>query len=152
MVTDWTKVPIPATYADLFNHYGNPMNSAFESTYIVRRPHTIAGGQQITVASHIAIADKIHLALAEIVAKGELSYLNEYDGAYVVRNIRGSSHPSLHSWGLAIDFDASKYPLGSDQRLPHDIIMAWKNQGFFYGGDFRHRHDPMHFEYTTGAI
>lgn len=151
--TEWAEVPRPNSYEELFKYYGNPFTDPnFESKYIVTRAHVIGGGQTINVRCHIAVADKVHNALADIVKGNMLALLNEYDGAFVVRNIRGSTHPSLHSWGLAIDFDASKYPLGSNNRLPHDIIVAFKNQGFFYGGDFHHRLDPMHFEYTGGSI
>jgi hypothetical protein len=70
------------------------------------------------------------------------------DWSYVNRAIRGRNVPSNHSWGLAIDIDATQYPLGSTKRLPQWIVDLFKKYGFDYGGDWRTRPDPMHFEFN----
>jgi hypothetical protein len=77
--------------------------------------------------------------------------LDEYGGAFVQRTIRGSSHPSLHSWGIAIDISPELYPLGSLSRMPDWFVAAFTGQGFFYGGDFGGRKDPQHFQFATGC-
>ena len=67
------------------------------------------------------------------------------------RPIRGSTTPSNHSWGLAIDLDAPSNPMTTNPRAPHTIgsyargIAA--HYGFRWGGDYRVRKDYMHFEY-----
>jgi len=71
------------------------------------------------------------------------------DWSYANRAIRGStSTPSNHSWGLAIDIDATQYPLGTRTRLPEWIVTLFKAHGFDYGGDWNRRPDPMHFEFA----
>lgn len=70
------------------------------------------------------------------------------DWSYVNRAIRGRNKPSNHSWGLAIDIDATQFPLGSSKRLPEWIVTMFKAHGFDYGGDWTSRPDPMHFEFA----
>ena len=69
------------------------------------------------------------------------------DWGYANRPIRGRNKPSNHSWGLAVDIDATQFPLGSSKRLPQWIVDLWGFYGFEYGGDWKGRKDPMHFEY-----
>jgi peptidoglycan hydrolase-like protein with peptidoglycan-binding domain len=67
------------------------------------------------------------------------------------RAIRGSSTPSNHSWGLAIDLDAPSNPMTSNPGAPHTIgsyasgVAA--RYGFRWGGDYVGRKDYMHFEF-----
>lgn len=70
------------------------------------------------------------------------------DWSYANRPIRGKRTPSEHSWGLAVDIDATQFPMGSKKRLPQWIVDLWKAHGFDYGGDWKGRADPMHFEFN----
>jgi D-alanyl-D-alanine carboxypeptidase/Putative peptidoglycan binding domain len=73
------------------------------------------------------------------------------------RAIRGSSRPSNHSWGLAIDLDAPSNPMTTNPRARHTIgsyaggLAA--RYGFRWGGDYTGRKDYMHFEFmgTTAS-
>ena len=77
--------------------------------------------------------------------------MKNYGGIYAARSIRGqSSHPSTHSWGIAIDLEPEKYPLGSTSRFPDTVVKIFQDAGFFYGGDFKARKDPMHFQFCKG--
>ena len=70
------------------------------------------------------------------------------DWSYDNRPIRGKRVASNHSWGLAVDIDATQFGLGSRKRLPQWIVDLWHAHGFDYGGDYRGRKDPMHFEFN----
>lgn len=70
------------------------------------------------------------------------------DWSYANRPIRGKRTPSNHSRGLAVDIDATQFPMGSKKRLPQWIVDLWKAHGFDYGGDWKGRADPMHFEFN----
>lgn len=70
------------------------------------------------------------------------------DWSYANRPIRGKRVASNHSWGLAVDIDATQFGLGSRKRLPQWIVDLWHAHGFDYGGDYRGRKDPMHFEFN----
>ena len=74
-----------------------------------------------------------------------------YGGLYANRVIRGGTTPSMHAFGIAIDLEPEKYPLGSDARFPDAVIAVFHRFGFFYGGDFEGRKDPMHFELCRGC-
>lgn len=70
------------------------------------------------------------------------------DWSYANRAIRGRNAPSNHSWGLAIDIDATQYPLGSRKRHPSWMVELFRAHGFDYGGNWTKRPDPMHYEFN----
>jgi hypothetical protein len=99
---------------------------------------------------HRLLVDNFVYAFEEIHKAGLAGQFLEFNGIYARRPIRGqASHPSCHSWGIAIDMLASRYPLGSKKRMPESIVNIWRAAGFFYGGDFLSRKDPMHFQFAT---
>jgi hypothetical protein len=108
-------------------------------------------GKPVTRARcHRLVVDNFVKAFQGIKAAGLADQFVEFNGIYAPRPIRGQeSHPSCHSWGIAIDMLASQYPLGSRKRMPDAIIQIWQEAGFFYGGDFMSRKDPMHFQFAT---
>lgn len=77
--------------------------------------------------------------------------VKNYGGIYNRRSIAGRpSFASTHSWGIAIDLEPGKYPFGSKDRFSDEIIKIFDNCGFFYGGNFKSRLDPMHFQLCRG--
>ena len=56
----------------------------------------------------------------------------------------------IHPWGIAIDLESERYPLGSKARFPDAVVAVFRDAGFFYGGDFASRKDPMHFQFCKG--
>src|SRR5258707_1801513 len=75
--------------------------------------------------------------------------VSAFGGCYNFRPIRGSRNLSNHAFGAAIDIDPEHYPLGAKTRQPDIIINAFKNQGALYGGDYKGRRDPMHYEFVS---
>lgn len=143
MDKDWAKVPVPQNYGELIANYGDPASSVFESEYIVQYPHFTSDGTLIHVRSHVAIVQRLHNVF---LFAGK--YIHTYDGCYVVRNVRGMSTRSIHSWGLAIDVNASQNALGSPGTQNEELIREFENQGFFWGGNYHNRKDPMHFQFA----
>ena len=135
--------PLPGSYDDLYREYGNPFLPGFAESHITRLlfVHT-------EIECHRAIQPLLHSIAEEIVSRGIESLIHTVDGCWNVRSIVGSSHPSLHSWGLAIDLNASEFPLGSSKRQEPTLLHLFARRGFFYGGDFYRRPDPMHWHYT----
>ena len=80
------------------------------------------------------------------------------DWAYAERPIRGGSDLSNHASGTAIDLNATKWPLGKeasvnlngDQIAKVRSIVAATGGVVRWGGDYRGRKDPMHFEINDG--
>lgn len=93
-------------------------------------------------------------------------------GSFAPRAQRGSSGlvASTHTWGIAFDLNADTnllispcdfddpkrraFPLVVNGQIWRDIPLAWvddaRAEGWFYGGAFLHRFDPMHFQFCSG--
>ena len=134
--------------------FGDASRADFEAKNIVSfdLPYPLLyDGKPVTRARcHELLVENFIQAFAAIKAAGLENECKNYGGIFAKRNIRGLSHPSTHSWGIAIDLESAKYPLGSSKRFPQGVIDAFKNAGFMYGGDFKGRKDPMHFQFATG--
>lgn len=74
--------------------------------------------------------------------------LHRFDGAYNKRLVRGSSTKwSNHAFGAAIDIDAQENGFNSAGTMPDFVVGAFERQGARWGGRYRTRKDPMHFEF-----
>lgn len=76
--------------------------------------------------------------------------------SYANRSIRGSTSPSLHSYGLAVDIFATPpdvVPPGGvwtpDDEMPPDFVRCFTDLGFRWGGTFKRRDTP-HIEWADG--
>ena len=146
---------IPNGLDEIIATFGSLDDPRFENNNIVSfdLPYTLRyEGQAVTHSRcHRAAVDNFVQALSNVQAAGLADQFVEYNGIYARRAIRGqSSHPSLHSWGVAIDMGASTHPLGGSATWPQGILDAFSAAGFFWGGNFRSRKDPMHFQLATG--
>jgi len=139
--------------------------NGFELQHIVRRalprPMIYSGTPITRLASHVKVADYLDSALREI-AEHQLDLwlrIMPYGGGFQPRLIRGGDEWSMHSFGLAHDFDPAQNPLGW---LPRDcrlgstpegtaIVEIFESWGFFWGGHFSGRKDCQHFQWATGC-
>jgi hypothetical protein len=81
--------------------------------------------------------------------------IKTWDGCYNPRFQRGStSRISIHTWGLAIDFNAAWNQLGQKKiSWSPQFIQVWRDNDWICGADFKgSRVDGMHFEWTRGLI
>lgn len=131
------NVPVPANYP--LKYDGKPVKS---------------------IRIHKLVADRLVAALQDIinhygediekVAPGACVY----DGSYNFRNSRGSSSTSVHSWGLAIDFDAAKNTMkmaAPKARLSQDIYKPFFDILEYHGFNSLGRrgdYDWMHVQAT----
>lgn len=88
---------------------------------------------------------RLQLAFEQLHAEGLLSEIKTFDGCYVIRNTRGSSLISLHSWAMAMDLNASVEKLGQTVTHWSDRFIEIMRAHVYWGGDFNNRKDPMHF-------
>lgn len=94
--------------------------------------------------------------IADLEALG-VEIKGDQSGGYAKRNIRGSNKPSEHSFGRAIDLNWNENQMGSRGGSLVEQVGADKlrelaaKHGLKWGGDFRRRPDPMHFEVDSGA-
>jgi hypothetical protein len=103
------------------------------------------------VTCHRLMIPQLRGALQDVVNAGLASSLHTYDGCYVPRFIEHNpSHAiSLHTWGIAIDLDASTNYRGIKGTMDPRVVTIFKRWGFRWGGDWSYS-DPMHFE--IGAL
>lgn len=86
-------------------------------------------------------------AFRNIISKGLSKEIKTWDGCFNIRNKRGLSSLSLHSWGIAIDINAAWNGLGKKPTMSKELVQCFKDAGFTWGGDWT-RLDGMHFELT----
>jgi hypothetical protein len=145
----------PNGLPEIIQVFGDIHDPNFEAKYIapftLPYPIRYAGVPKTTARCHHLLADNFIAVFTDIQTAGLIDKANDYSGIFATRPIRGySKFPSCHSWGIAIDLEATDNPLGSTGHMDPGVIAIFKKHGFFWGGDFIHRHDPMHFQFATG--
>ncbi|WP_328530779.1 M15 family metallopeptidase [Nocardioides sp. NBC_00368] len=84
------------------------------------------------------------------------------DWGFAPRSVRGSSTPSNHSSGTAVDVNATKHPLGIRNTMHGMRTWLLKNMSIRYfsskrpnvirwGGEYVNRADEMHLEVRPGV-
>ena len=78
--------------------------------------------------------------------------LDRHGGGFNFRKITGGSKLSLHSYGIAIDWDPANNPRKKPltKTLPDWWYDIWKKHGWSDGRHFS-TPDPMHVQFATGA-
>jgi len=74
-------------------------------------------------------------------------HIHSYDGCFVIRPSRSDQRPSVHSWALAIDVNASSNRLGTRGDMNYELVKCFTDSGFVWGGEWK-KPDPMHFQYV----
>lgn len=107
-----------------------------------------AGGVKVNVRRELA--ELVALLLNATVAMHHYRLKAHDTGGYNCRSIRNSDKPSNHSWGLAVDLNWNDNPFQKPfkSNLPVGVIPMWWNCGFYWGGWYSTKPDPMHFEYV----
>ena len=150
---------MPTTYDRLVAAYGDPhQQPAFAArnltTYSL--PTDVAkvwppfAGHPITrITVNKAVIPPLLKVFAELVATGLVRELKTYDGGYNYRPQRGSTRLSMHSFGVALDFNAATNGLGKPVTFSAAFLGVWRRNGWTCGADWKMpRTDGMHFQYT----
>ncbi len=105
-------------------------------------------GQAIRV--HPIAVEPFRRAFGLIYSEGRWNDLRDYGGGYTPRTQRGTTSKwSTHAWGLAIDVDVRRNPLGERPVIDLAIVRIFEACGFTWGGGWR-RPDGQHFQYASG--
>lgn len=91
------------------------------------------------------LVEPLTRALTLIITRGRESEIKTWDGCFNIRRKRSGSSPSLHSWGLAVDLNASWNRLGQKSTQDPRLVACFKESGFDWGGDWS-TPDAMHFQ------
>lgn len=149
--------------AELISFYGNPgdkgPNGVAAQLVKVAPPFQMYYDNRPlkSLTFHRKAAPALQAALAEIWDRyghdqGEIDRLgiSKCAGTYNPRLIRGSKTKwSNHAYGAAIDINAEENGFNAKSTIPLPVIAAFKRQGARWGGDYRGRKDPMHFEFCA---
>lgn len=88
-------------------------------------------------------------AFGLIISRGLGGQILTWDGCFNIRTKRGTWFTiSLHSWGLAIDINASWNRLGQVPTMTPELVACFTEAGFEWGGNWK-RPDGMHFQLAT---
>jgi hypothetical protein len=127
------------------------------------------GGQKLVVTT----VNNVHLHLKavadELNAKPHLrQYIVKIGGGFNWRYVAGTTRPSPHSYGIAIDINTrhshywrwdhpdtdstdAELNLRWHNTIPWEIVEIFEKHGFIWGGKWYH-YDTMHFEYRPELI
>lgn len=123
-------------------------------------PLKYAGKKVSTIRIHNLVADRLEAILKDVIAhygddiEDVAPGICVYDGSYNFRNTRGGSSQSIHSWGLAIDWDAANNQLswGKDRaRLAEAVYEPFWKIAEAHGMASLGKHDNrdwMHGQFT----
>ena len=165
------------SYYDKADKQGHiKVNPEWEKQYLVRRKVTFSNGKSYTIRMHKLVADIFVQAVLE--ASKESGYIPDKNiWSYAPRHVgRKINYPiSLHSFGMAIDFDSQENPMikcktkqldsecarGEIRKFPKFIDIMNK-YGFIWGGDYTYFDktdktrkpypDDMHFEFDIKRL
>ncbi len=104
------------------------------------------------VECHRVVVEMLSGAMSQLVEEGLSSLVDpdEFAGCWnprFIRTVTGSpAGLSRHSWGAALDINATSNGLGSSGTQDPRLIEIMSDWGFIWGGDWAVP-DPMHFEY-----
>jgi hypothetical protein len=124
-----------------------------------------AGPARFRATRRHGVACQLTTALTEIDLNNEgiAPFFDKVGGSYNWRRIAGTDRLSAHSYGIAVDVNASlggywrwtgavEGNVGAYRnRVPWELVEAMERRGFIWGGKWHH-FDGMHFEYRPDLI
>lgn len=160
-------IPVPHSYDDVLRTFGDirqyinkdgTIKPEWEAQQIVRIPlptiAPLAGEAKFVtkVSVHRLLAGQASALYGAIYNAGLWATLGPYGGGYNYRpNRNDTARPSLHSFGIAFDWDPNGFPNGSPLKRNPQLAEILRKAGWMLGEDFEHTKDPMHFQYATGC-
>lgn len=137
----------------LYTRYGDPRRPGWENKWMTAWPvrEDFPWFPKRTVYLHKHFRPILTDAFRALQSEGLHAEIHSFDGAFNIRNIRGSrSVLSVHSWGAAIDLNAKTNPLGSTGDWSDEFIEVMTRNDVYCGQSWQGRKDPMHFSMVNG--
>ena len=136
------------TSQDCLKKYGIPTNGAgYLVLFIVPTtlPSTVIPRR---IYCNKDLVTPLQKAFINLVNRGFIDELKSWDGCFNIRQQRGGSSWSLHSWAIAIDVNANSNKLGETPTLSDGFVKCFTDAGFDWGGKWN-RPDGMHFQLAS---
>jgi hypothetical protein len=137
----------------LYTRYGDPRELGWENKWLtawnVKAAYPWFPASEIVLHKHFK--PFLEKAFAILDANGLYKEIKTFDGAFEVRGM-GSNQTvlSTHSWGAAIDLNASQNPIGSNGIWSGAFIQSMLDAGIYCGQNWTGRKDPKHFAMVNG--
>lgn len=159
-------ISYPIFQRDLTRIFGTPFHGQFRRKNLVTIDLSEFGdafshvrtwnGQPFTaVEGHRILAGPLTKALRLVCERNLAGELKTYDGCFAIRKMKGGDRYSVHSWGLAVDFNAATSPFQTRHSptwpnmvtdFSDDFVRCFAAAGFEWGGLWTSIYDPMHFQ------
>jgi hypothetical protein len=97
------------------------------------------------IYGHKLLESPLKKAFELLRGQGLIGELRTYDGCFNIRKMTSGKSYSVHSWGLAVDFNAALNPYGGDIDFSDDFILCFAKAGFEAGALWS-TPDGMHFQ------
>ena len=116
---------------------------------------TFDGKPFTSIYGHHLLAEPLKMALRLVCERNLAEELKTYDGCFNIRAMKSSGSLSVHSWGLALDFNQATNPFQNEySRTWPDLVTDFSDEfircfleaGFEWGGLWTSIHDAMHFQ------
>lgn len=154
------------TDIDCLNKWGEPKNDTKWQSKIMQLwyPDTQLTFEELNEYRESCLPSRIFMnkimiipftnVIKELIKQDLLNEIKTWDGCFFIRKMKiikngkitFSNKYSLHSWGIALDIDASWNQLGNCKpKLNKKIVKIFKDNNFDWGGDFKSC-DGMHFQ------
>jgi hypothetical protein len=140
--------------------YGDPTKTEFQYKHMIMwdvPPNLEIGMIPKRIFCNKDMIDPLSKAFKNLIDTGAVKELKTWDGCFNIRNKRGLSSLSLHSWGIAIDVNAFSNPLGLTREqivsrgltpFSEKFLQCFRDAGFDCGADWKTRPDFMHMQLT----
>lgn len=137
----------------LYTRYGDPRKPGWENKWMtlwtVQEHFPWFPKKRIYLHKHFK--PLLENAFTALSVAGLQEEIQTFDGAFHIRNIRGSRAVlSVHSWGAAIDLNARLNPLGSSGQWSEAFLDIMTRHHIYPGQLWHGRKDPMHFAMVDG--
>lgn len=130
--------------SDCMKKYGDPTTEKFMTVWDV--PSYLEHGHiPKKLYCNRDLINPLSIALRNVIDRGLVDQIKTWDGCFNIRNKRGASSPSLHSWGIAIDINAAWNGFGKTPTMSPELVKCFTDAGFDWGGTWS-KPDGMHFQ------
>jgi hypothetical protein len=157
MIDEKTGMDFPIFQSQLYDLFGQPNEGQFATSYLRRLDfsefadafaHVLdfegnAWGHKIY--GNYVMEDPLRRAFSLLVERGLAGELKTFDGCFNIRSMKGGRSLSVHSWAMAVDFNAAENPFGGIVSFSDAFIRCFADAGFEAGALWR-RADGMHFQ------
>lgn len=146
MIDPKTGIDFPMFQSQVLDTFGSPTGPPFPENYLRTMDFTefatpfahvrdfMGDPWDCRIYGNYVLEDPLRATFRAIVGLGLAQELQTFDGCFNIRKMKGGSGYSMHSWGLACDFNAGSNPFGGDSAFSDAFVLCFAQNGFEWGG------------------